>query len=401
MRLSLCLSALAVSLTSLCAQGPPYLLTSPNIQSKRVQAWQKAKISAVAPRTEQHSIHGYFNTSPESPDGRYVTYYTSTTPEGEKGEIRVLERATGKERTLVTGINTEDAHRVACQQWIAGGRKIAFHDFRDGQWVVVVVDVESGEQKVLAKERQIGIGEPMGMWAPIYGYHWKQGAHRDLELVNVETGEIKTVVTIKEVLEKYSNEVRKLVGEGEVSIFFPVLSFDASKVMFKVSRGSGTDDFRSKAASTRDGKFVYDLVNKKFLGLYEQWGHPSWSPDSTGILEKGIVVQDLASKTVRRYAVGSPSDHQGLSPDSKLYVADAQISKRETGKPNEWGIIVGSLETNEFATIHRFEHVNGATSWRSPHPHPVFSADGKRIYFNASKDGWTRLYVAQVGDVVE
>ena len=32
--------------------------------------------------------------------------------------------------------------------------------------------------------------------------------------------------------------------------------------------------------------------------------------------------------------------------------------------------------------IHRADNTHGARSWRISHPHPVFSPDGKRIYFN-------------------
>lgn len=394
MRLFLLLLMTAVSTASAAESRP---LNSSVIKSQSVLAWQGAGIRAVAPAADRHSIHAYFNACPESPDGRYVLYFSSTVPNGEKGDIRILERATGIERTLASDVVTEDAHRVACQQWLAGGRKVAFHDLRDGKWVVIAVDVETGKQQVLAEERQLGFGASNGVWAPVYGYHWKQGLHRDFEAVNVETGEIRVVVKISDVLEKYGKEVRELVGEGDVSIFFPVLSPNGEKVMFKVSRGSGTDNFRSKTASKREGKFVYDLAKKEFLGIFERWGHPAWSPDSTGILEKGIVLQDLETKTKHKYAPGSPSNHQNLSPDGKLFVADAEISKWENGQPDEWGIVVGSLETDEFATIYRFKHVNGASSWRKPHPHPVFSEDGKRIYFNVSEGGWTRLYVAEIG----
>jgi WD40-like Beta Propeller Repeat len=30
------------------------------------------------------------------------------------------------------------------------------------------------------------------------------------------------------------------------------------------------------------------------------------------------------------------------------------------------------------------------------HPHPAFSPDGKRLYFNVSAGQWTRLHVAEV-----
>ena len=45
--------------------------------------------------------------------------------------------------------------------------------------------------------------------------------------------------------------------------------------------------------------------------------------------------------------------------------------------------------------LHRFDNTRGSTSWRRSHPHPVFSSDGKRLYFNVSTDRWTRLFVAE------
>jgi len=373
----------------------PHLLNSPTFEPQ-LQAWQAAKIQPVAPAGPRHSIHSYFNSCPESPDGKRVLYFTSTTRSGESGEICILDRATGAERILVSGVTTEDAHRVACQQWVANGRKIVFHDFRQGHWLVASVDPETGKEQILAMDRQIGFGTPGSVWVPIYGCHWKPGAHRDLELVNAETGEIRTALTIGEVLKRYGSEVVKLVGQGETSIFFPVMSPDGNKVFFKIARGSGTDDFRSSHASERQGKFVYDLSRQQFIRYFTEWGHPSWSPDSQGIFEKGNILTDLASGHSHRYAPASPSDHPSLSPDQKLFVTDKDITYWETGHQGEWAIIVGSTETDEYATIHRFDHTNGATSWRKPHPHPVFSADGRRIYFNVSHDGWTKLYVAEL-----
>src|SRR5690606_10969323 len=129
--------------------------------------------------------------------------------------------------------------------------------------------------------------------------------------------------------------------EGDVSIFFPVMSPDGSKVMFKISRGSGQDNFRSPSASERQGKFVYDLTTGKSIRFVRQWGHPSWMPDSAGIFEKGQLFYDLQSGKTRRHAEGSPSDHPSVSPDGSLFVTDANISRREDGKPGEWGLIVG------------------------------------------------------------
>jgi hypothetical protein len=41
---------------------------------------------------------------------------------------------------------------------------------------------------------------------------------------------------------------------------------------------------------------------------------------------------------------------------------------------------------------------HGTTSWRPAHPHPVFSSDDRRIYFNANPDARTALCVAARSD---
>ncbi len=52
-------------------------------------AWQDGvKVSAVSSRADQHTIHAYFNTSPESPDGRWVLYFASATSEGHVGDLQ-------------------------------------------------------------------------------------------------------------------------------------------------------------------------------------------------------------------------------------------------------------------------------------------------------------------------
>jgi Tol biopolymer transport system component len=55
-------------------------------------------------------------------------------------------------------------------------------------------------------------------------------------------------------------------------------------------------------------------------------------------------------------------------------------------------VAVGSLQGGEYVILHRFDNSQGARSWRRCHPHPIFSPDGKRIYFNVSSSEWTQLY---------
>jgi hypothetical protein len=353
-------------------------------------------VREATPPAAQHAIHAYFNTCPESPDGRWVLFYASTAADGDNGELRVLERATGQVKTLAHITKVEDAHRAACQQWVDGGRCVAYHDCRDGRWLVAVVDLESGKERIIAHNRQLGFGSPSLPLLPLYGCHWNPGEHRDLELANVRSGQITTAVRIADVVAAHQPWVAKTFLTTEnLSVFFPVMSPDGGKVFFKVAKGRGGSDFRGMDASHRDGKVVWDLKDGKSLRRYDYWGHPSWSPDSAGIFEKGNVLVTLADSTSRMYAKGSPSDHPSLSPDATVFVTDADLTKRE-GVAGVWGIIIGNTGAEEHAIIHRFANNRGATSWRRSHPHPSFSADGRRVYFNVSAGEWTRLHVAEI-----
>jgi Tol biopolymer transport system component len=352
-------------------------------------------IQAVASHRDRHVIHAYFNTCPESPDGKYVVYFTSPTVDGESGDIRILERSTGKEVVVAADISAEDAHRAACQQWANCGKTVVYHNHRDGRWYVMAVDVATLKARVLAENRQVGFGSPTSPWIPIYGCHWKPGKYRDLDLAHVLTGEIRTAVKVDDVVKEYGDWIAGRFGTTDISIFFPIMSPDGKRVFFKLSRPSGSDDFRSKSASRRDGKVVYDLDQGRLLRLIEFWGHPSWSPDSQRIFEKGNFSVDVITGKSRRYAPSSITNHPVLAPDGSIFVTDANVTKRKYGNPGDWAIAVGSTTKDDFVVLHVFGNTQGAKSWRPNHPHPVFSADGQRVYYNVNAGTWTTLMVAE------
>lgn len=359
--------------------------------------WAKElRVRPVLGDAERHSMHAYFNTSPESPDGRQVLLYTSTTPEGHEGEIWLVDRATGKPTVLAKNVTVEDAHRTACQQWASGGRRVVFHDQRAGRWVVVCADIDTLKQRVLAEGRMVSWGQPGADVVPLYGPHWAPGKHRDLELLDVRTGEIRVATTADAVRKTYPRWTEKRFGDRPISIFFPILSPDLTKVVFKVATPAG-GDFRSKTASERDGLICYDLKAGQFLWMQESWGHPAWHPDSRTLINydsKGLYRIDATTGTIQR-PTKLPlfrGSHPSFGPGGTLFTTDFMPADGAAGL---WAVAVGSLEKEEYRLVHRFDNSRGSTSWRRSHPHPSFSPDGRRLYFNVSADRWTRLYVAE------
>ncbi|MSU26716.1 MAG: hypothetical protein EXS27_02235 [Pedosphaera sp.] len=95
--------------------------------------------------------------------------------------------------------------------------------------------------------------------------------------------------------------------------------------------------------------------------------------------------------SIHSYYVANPE-----SPDGKLMVTDG-LTDTVGGQPTEWGIMVADMNGGKWALLHSFVQSKGALSWRRNDPHPAFSADGKRIYYNVSDGEFTRLFVAERG----
>lgn len=366
----------------------------------RVSLWKEAKISPVTDTGNRHAIHTYYLTNPESPDKTRVLFYVSTARDGQHGDLIVRDRATGKETVIARDIDTEDAHRGACQQWISNGRRVAYHDVKNGRWSVHVVDLDTLKDRKLVEDRQLCFGRVVDDLVPIYGCHWNPGPHRDLEMLDVSTGKIRTVMTIADV-ERHSAEYLKKEFAGRpTSIFFPNISPDGRRVFFKMSApgsAGAENNYKSRDASHRQGTFVYDLVDKKIVFMRVKWGHPAWHPDSRRIIEVGNVFFDTSENGKMTKIPNLPilrGNHLNVSPDGELWVVDG-LMDNVGGPAGHWGIAVNDIRGEHQLILQRFNNSRGAGSWRRSHPHPVFNADARRIYFNVSDGPWTRLMVAE------
>lgn len=364
-----------------------------------LEGWRTGvKVRAVTEAPGRHTIHSYYLANPESPDGSKVLFFVSTEARGEFGELHVLDRKTGAETVVAKNVTCEDAHRAACQQWTLHGKAVAYHDLRDGKWGVYVVGPEG--EKTIALDRQLSFGQAAGNLLPVYGKHWNPGEHRHLELADAASGKIEKVLDVSAVKETYGEWVEKQFKGKDVSIFFPIVSPDQKRVFFKMAAGNGGDTHKGKV-SDRQGLVVFDLEKKSLLCMKERWGHPAWFPDSRQIIEVGNFSYDCDEKGKANRILGLPvlnGCHLAVSPDGSVFVQDGELTKLG-GKPGEWGVVVCDVKGGEgrYQILHRFNNSRGAKTWRHNHPHPVFSSDGKRIYFNVNETEWTQLFVAERG----
>ncbi|MBD3291300.1 MAG: hypothetical protein GF393_00125 [Armatimonadia bacterium] len=359
-------------------------------------AWSgEVSVEPVAP-WDAHTLHAYFNACPESPDGRRLLVFRSTRAEAERGDICVIDREDGGIRSLVEDVAVEDAHRQACQQWADGGRWVVFHAMRDGRAIVCRANARTGQADEIAGERQVGFSPAAGRLVPLHGQHWSPGEHRDLELLDVPSGEVRAALTLEDVVGEGGSWARRMLSARPRSIYFPVLSPDESRVLFKLS-APRIGRLRHPRASRREGLLVYDLERPEEIYRRDAWGHPAWFSDSRRIINTPNTIIDV--DVGEEHTLGAlPSwrgSHPSMSPDGRMMVAD--IISRTADGSERWAIVVADVETERWRTLHLGDLPRAGTrSWRPVHPHPVFSHDGRRIYFNVNRDDWTVLHVARV-----
>ena len=255
----------------------------------------------------------------------------------------------------------------------------------DGRWQVCLVDPVTKEKRVVAKDRQLAFAQGHGDLLPMYGCHWNPGEYRDLYLYDVKTGETTVPVRIADVEVKYGDWLKEQFARKPTSIAFPTLSPDLHRVFFKISAGSGCDNYVSKGASVRQGTVFFDLRKQEISWQRNKWGHPAWHPDSQHIIEIGNIVRDAdGGPYVRIPNVPVLNGmHPSVSPDGKLWVTDGSADKVD-GSEGQWALLIADFAGSRYEVLDRFKTSPGAASWRVNHPHPIFSPDGKRIYFNKS-----------------
>jgi hypothetical protein len=347
-----------------------------------------------------HVLHSYFNFSPESPDGRWVLAFVSPQPDAHVGDLCLFARNGSEQRVLARGLEVEDSHRQACQQFIDRGRAVAFHHCSGGQWLVESVEIDSGQRRVLAQRRQLGFNRPDVPHLLTMPLHWESGGPSDGDL-HVIDGEGRVLQAVP--LEAIRPHAARLLERPDLlhvpaALAFPLLSPDGARLACKLSLPAGTE-MRSMQASQRQGLFVYDLAARQVRGCASHWGHPAWHPDSRRLVTalNGRLQwcdSDTGELTPWLDTPEFPGSHPSFCPHGRRLVTD---TVRLEDDRQRWDVAWLDLESGAVETLFSQRWQSPATtSWRPAHPHAVFSPDGRRIYFNAMHEGWMRLCVAEV-----
>jgi hypothetical protein len=343
------------------------------------------------------AIHSYFDLSPESPDGELVAYFSFLGSPPGLGQTRVTERH--GDRTLTLGEPVYgSAHHAALQQWV-DERLVVYSVLTDDGPATEIVSADGETRgRLNASIRMFSSASGLGLCdqsaARARGL---EGGEEAIHLVDPYSGEVRQVFTREEVLEIHPWRERlsaiqhvrfqnsKWAPDGKS--LFTVYTNEVH-----VRRGGSVARLKSLiVADAADG------YRPRYLAEFDH--HPMWGLDSSSIyahVRQSDGAQDLVAFPLdgsTPYPLGEeiPGVHATLSPDGRSILTHVY----DWPERGEASVLLIDLQTgchHELATM----NAPDASHETGCHLHPVWSRDGRRLYFNSNDSGVARLYAVDL-----
>lgn len=341
------------------------------------------QISGDAP-----TIHAYYDLCPESPDGQWVTYFEFAGDVPGAGRV-IVARPDGSESRAIAEAPSGSAHNGALQQW-AGDGHVVFSSPGEGPATSAVVPVGGGPpREVPGAVRMVHPQGSLALASP--------GRPADAVcLIDLERGQARRLLGVDDALAVHPEADR--IEKPEVLIFMNSKWSPDGGRFLTVFNNEG---YRRRHPELRRVKslLVADADGSGLQYLKEFGHHPMWSPDGAFVHSydrrdgggQDLVAQPLGGQEAQAMLRGALGVHGTLSPGGQRLITDV-YDWPEAGRA---AILRYDLTTGDYDVLVRVA-LPDTTHRTGCHPHPVFSRDRKRVYFNSTESGVPRLYAIEL-----
>jgi len=343
------------------------------------------------------AMHAYIDICPESPDGSKITYFEFEGKVPGWGRVVVASRDGSNPKYISGRIKGHD-HDGARQQWKDNEHVI--YGVEDEEFSVIYRLTDKSSRKV---KGQIGmISETHGYGLshnnfPASKYKGEDRKPSELILMDTEKGTTKTLLNKQQMLTIHPRRsvIEKPEYKGLGVFKHPKWSPDGNQffwVYMLELKGTNTKIVKSALLSDQKGESI--------TYVSEVGQHPMWyqknsllsyvrregfdhfdNPSAQDIMEHPI--DGSPGKPIVEEAIGI---HGSPSPDGKYFATDV-FDWPEQGTH---AVLLYNIASGDYRVLARMKPEAGDRK-NSMHPHPSWSRDGKRIYFNGTIAGTRRL----------
>ena len=347
------------------------------------------------------TIHCYFDITPESPGGRRVAMFRIA-PDKASGQVLVVN-ADGTDRRevgepIVAPMGPNWHHGEAAQQWLDDRRIVHNRVRADGRPISAIVDVDTGELRTLdVTVRMIHPSRPLGITS---SHEMNLGTGGDGEpqavfKVDLDSGAVRRLFDVNDVLaihplaevaRRYDMRFKHTKWSPDGTRFLVVFHNEHLRDVHR-----GPDRVKSIILADADGGTL------RYLGEFGH--HPMWSPDGRDVLTyerradggQSLVARPADGGERRTLLDPAPGAHGSLDPAATTLVTDTVPGPGG----GDGAVFTLDLATGARRTLATFTHPPISLDHRV-HPHPAWSRDGRRVYFNAAPDGTAQVFAVEV-----
>lgn len=328
------------------------------------------------------TIFSYFNTTPESPDGKMIAYIRcekEPTPGISKvpASLWVCDRDLRQHRK-VADISRISVHDGAEAQWVDDNRIALFDDLK-----LRVINIHSGKDLLDKKLQAAEMGHESFNGKILFSIcEGKVPGEPAIYELDCNTRQVRTVLKLKELV---SLPIPSYMDKDSL---YPLLKWQLShlqyspngdKICFRIELGPKDNNILLGICNT-DGSGVKTWMKPLHFMWYDNetiTGHLSNAPDGKRPEPKdrrySLTRWDLSGNIVQE-KITPLGNHLAISPDRTRFVSETFYQTNPVIL-TLYGLDIAPLE------ICRFDPLD--ITWKKKfHVNPSFSRDGKRVYYS-------------------